>query len=73
MLVTSGPAEGRTVRIDGHELTLWFPTADVPPVPRADGGAVIVGRQRVALRKGNLMLEPRRAEDALNHPPGYPP
>jgi len=59
MLVTSGPAEGRTMRIDGQELTFWFPTTDEPPVPRIEDGAVVVGRQRVSVRNGNLRLDPR--------------
>ncbi|MFM8618225.1 MAG: formylglycine-generating enzyme family protein, partial [Opitutaceae bacterium] len=56
MLVTTGPAEGRTVRINGKELTFWFPTADASPapvagqpVPRVEDAFVIVGRQRVSL------------------------
>ena len=59
MLVTSGPAEGRIVRIDGHELTFWFPTTDEPPVSRIEDGAVVVGRQRVSVQNGNLRLDPR--------------
>ena len=56
MLVTSGPAEGQTVRVPGGSITCWFPTADRPPVVRAEGDAAVVGGQRVLVRDGHLIL-----------------
>jgi hypothetical protein len=56
MLVTSGPAEGQTVRVPGGSLTCWFPTADRPPVVRTEGDAAVVGGQRILLRDSHLTL-----------------
>jgi formylglycine-generating enzyme required for sulfatase activity len=56
MLVTTGAAEGTPVTIGGTTLTFWFPTAERPPVPRVEGDAVQVGRQRVTWRDGRLSL-----------------
>ncbi len=56
MLVTSGPAEGQTVRVPGGAITCWFPTADRPPVVRAEGDAAVVGGQRILLRDSHLTL-----------------
>jgi len=56
MLVTTGKAEGPTMRLGDTELTFYFPTADHPPVLRRDGDAVIIGRQRVKQEGGNLVL-----------------
>jgi hypothetical protein len=56
MLVTTGAAEGTPVTIGGTTLTFWFPTAERPPVPRVEGDAVQVGRQRVTWRDDRLSL-----------------
>jgi hypothetical protein len=57
MLVTTGPAEGQTVRVGATPLTFWFPTMESPPVARVEGDDAVVGRQRVILRDGNLILQ----------------
>jgi len=56
MLVTTGKAEGQTVRVGDTELTFLFPNTDHPPVLLRDGDAVIIGRQRVMRAGGNLVL-----------------
>jgi hypothetical protein len=54
MLVTTGNAEGQTVKVGGRSLTFYFPTAEKPPKVSAKGDAATVGRQRVTLKDGNL-------------------
>jgi hypothetical protein len=56
MLVTTGKAEGQTVRAGGTEFTFFFPNTDRPPMVRVEGDAAVVGRQRVTLNRGNLEL-----------------
>jgi hypothetical protein len=56
MLVTTGNAEGQAVKVDGKTLTFHFPTADAPPEVEAAGNAAVVGRQRVTLEGGHLVL-----------------
>ncbi len=57
MLATTGPAAGQTVRLGATPLTFWFPTTESPPLAQVESDAVAVGRQRVTLRDGNLMLQ----------------
>jgi hypothetical protein len=56
MLVTTGPAEGQTVRVGDTGFTFFFPNTDQPPTIRVEGDAAVVGRQRVTLNRGNLEL-----------------
>ena len=56
MLVTTGKAEGQTVRAGGTEFTFFFPNTDRPPMVRVEGDAAVVGRQRVTINRGNLEL-----------------
>jgi hypothetical protein len=56
MLVTTGKAEGQTVRAGGTEFTFFFPHTDRPPMVRVEGDAAVVGRQRVTINRGNLEL-----------------
>jgi hypothetical protein len=56
MLVTTGKAEGQTVKLNGNVLTFYFPTAETPPKVTVKGDAAVVGRQRITLKNGNLML-----------------
>jgi len=57
MLVTTGKAEGQTVKLGGKTLTFYFPTAQNPPKVKATGNAATVGKQRVMLEDGNLVLK----------------
>ena len=54
LLATTGPAEGQRLTVGSASITLWFPTADPPPVARVEGTSVLVGRQRLTLRDGHL-------------------
>ena len=56
MLVTTGKADGQSVKLGGKTLTFYFPTQQTPPKVKAEGNAAVVGRQRVTLKDGNLML-----------------
>ncbi len=56
LLVTTGQAEGETVEVGGKKLTFHFPTADQPPKVEVQGDAAVVGKQRVTLKDGNLIL-----------------
>jgi len=57
MLVTTGKAEGQTVKVGGKTLTFYFPTAESPPKVKAAGDAAVVGKQRVEIEDGNLILK----------------
>ncbi len=57
MLVTTGKAEGQTVKLGGKTLTFYFPTAQTAPKVKTEGNAAVVGRQRVMLEDGNLVLK----------------
>jgi formylglycine-generating enzyme required for sulfatase activity len=59
LLATTGPAEGQTVALGSARITIWFPTVDSPPRARAEGSSVVVGRQRLTLRDGHLVLAER--------------
>jgi len=56
MLVTTGKADGQRVKLAGKTLTFYFPTAESPPQVKTQGNAAVVGRQRVTLEEGNLVL-----------------
>jgi len=56
MLVTTGKAEGQSVGLAGKTVTIHFPTVRDAPKAEARGQAVVVGKQRVSLRDGNLVL-----------------
>ena len=55
--MTTGSAEGQTVKLGGKTLTFHFPTAETPPKLKTQGNAAVVGRQRVALEDGNLVFQ----------------
>jgi hypothetical protein len=57
MLVTTGKAEGQTVKLGGKTLTFYFPTLETAPKVKTQGNAAVVGRQRVTLKDGNLVLQ----------------
>ena len=56
MLVTTGKADGQAVNVDGKCLTFYFPTTKEPPAVKVEGNAVVVGKQRVTIEDGNLVL-----------------
>jgi hypothetical protein len=56
MLVTTGKAEGQTVKLGKHKITCYFPTTTTPPKVSKAGEAVTVGKQRITLADGNLVL-----------------
>ena len=56
MLVTTGKAEGQSVKLDGKTLTFYFPTQKTAPKAKAQGNAAVIGAQRVTLKDGNLVL-----------------
>ncbi|MFW6163858.1 MAG: hypothetical protein ACODAJ_13895, partial [Planctomycetota bacterium] len=56
MLVTTGEAEGQSVKVGGTTLIFYFPTAADPPQVRAEDDAAVVGKQRVTLEDGHLVL-----------------
>ena len=56
MLVTTGKADGQSVKVRGNTLTFGFPTAATPPKATVVGDAVTIGKQRVSIRDGNLVF-----------------
>jgi len=61
MLVTTGTAEGQSVKVTGKTLTFYFPTtSDAPRVTVSDTAAVI-GKQRVTIEDGHLVLAEKGA------------
>jgi len=56
MLATTAEASGASVKLDGKTLTFYFPTAKEPPAVTVEGNAAAVGRQRIAIEDGNLVL-----------------
>jgi len=56
MLVTTAKATGTAVKVDGKDLTFYFPTAQDPPAVTIEGNAAVVGRRRVTIEDGNLVL-----------------
>ena len=56
MLVTTGKADGQTVRVGGRALTFHFPTTEKAPKVRAEGNAAVVGKQRITVEDGHLVL-----------------
>jgi len=56
MLVTTGKAEGPSVKVGGKTLTFLFPTANTPPKVKQGKNAAIVARQKITLEDGNLVL-----------------
>jgi hypothetical protein len=59
MLVTSGAAEGQTVKVGGQALTFSFPGSGSPPQVTARGEVASVGRQRVSMKDGHLEFSVR--------------
>jgi len=55
MLATTAEAEGTTVKLGNKQLTLYFPTTEKPPKVKVEGGAVVVGKQRITVEDGNLV------------------
>ena len=56
MLVTTGKAEGESVQMAGNTLTFHFPTVGTPPEVTSQENAATVGRQRITLKDGHLVL-----------------
>ena len=56
MLVTTGKAEGQTVKLGGETLTFYFPTSEIPPEVTVKNDVAIVGEQKVTIKNGNLEL-----------------
>ena len=56
MLVTTGKTAGQTVDAGGRGLSFYFPTTKEPPTVKVEGRAVIVGKQRISIAGGNLVL-----------------
>jgi hypothetical protein len=56
MLVTTGEAQGQTVEVDGSRLTFFFPTCPQTPEVKPEANAAVVGKQRVTMVDGNLVL-----------------
>ena len=59
MLVTTGEAEGQSVNVGRKTLTFYFPTADDAPRVAIRDDAAIVGKQRVTVEDGHLVLGER--------------
>jgi len=57
MLVTTGKADGQTVDVDGRGLTFYFPTTKEPPEVKVEKNMAVVGKQRVSIEDGNLILD----------------
>lgn len=56
MLVTTGKAEGTPVKLGNTTLTLKFIPGNAAPIPVVEGDKVVIGKQTVSLRDGNLVL-----------------
>ena len=56
MLVTTSKAEGQSVKLGGKTLTFYFPTVQSPPEARIQGDVVVIGKQRITLKDGNLTI-----------------
>jgi len=56
MLVTTGKAEGSTVKLGKQNVTCYVPATSTPPDVAVKGDAVVVGEQHISLRDGNLVL-----------------
>ena len=56
MLVTTAKADGTTVEIDAKPLTFYFPTTEKPPAIKVEDKTIIVGKQRITVKDGNLVL-----------------
>ena len=56
MLVTTGKAEGQSIKLASKTLTFFFPTCQDAPQVRTSGNAAVVDRQRVTLENGHLVL-----------------
>ncbi|MGA2502094.1 MAG: hypothetical protein ABSH20_30490, partial [Tepidisphaeraceae bacterium] len=56
LLVTTGKADGQSVKLGENTLTFYFPTAEKPPQVAVAGGAATVGKQRVSLKDGHLVF-----------------
>lgn len=54
MLVTTGEAEGETLRVGDARVTFFFPGLGDPPAMHREGPAAVIGRQRVTIVDGNL-------------------
>jgi len=42
--------------VAGRTLTFYFPTVDSPPKVNVAGDTAVVGKQKVSLKDGNLVL-----------------
>jgi len=57
MLVSTGPAEGQTVKLGTVDVTFKFLTADKEPTVKVDGTHALVGKQKVSLNGRNLVFD----------------
>ena len=60
MLITTAKATGTVADVAGKTLTFYFPTEKKPPAVTIDGNTAVVGKQRVTLEGGNLVLACQR-------------
>jgi hypothetical protein len=56
MLATTAPADGQTVDIGGRKLTFYFPTTRKAPKVKVEDSTALVGKQRITIEEGNLVL-----------------
>jgi len=56
MSAIKAKASGTTAKVGGKVLTFYFPTAKESPAVTVEGGAAVVGNQRVTIKDGNLVL-----------------
>ncbi len=56
MLVTTGKADGPSVKLGDATLTFHFPTTEQPPKIMVRGGYAVVGKQRVGIEEGHLVF-----------------
>ena len=50
------PEKQFPVNLGGKKLTFYFPTVKEPPRVKVQGPAAVVGRRRVTIKDGNLVL-----------------
>ena len=58
MLVMSGPGapRGNVVTAGGNTFSFTFVTTRTEPVPRVEGDKIVIGRQTVSMKGGNIVL-----------------
>jgi hypothetical protein len=56
LLVTTGKADGQTLKLGDVSVTLKCLTAGAEPTAEVQGDAIVIGKQTIRLRDGNLVL-----------------